>query len=486
MRAIGLALVALALSASPAHAAVLEIRDNFCGCDGSSGDEDTRTLIVRAAPGEVNRMSVRQMPRGVLVEDSGAPLTGACRPSGSGGRFCAGAFSDSEIELGDGDDTLSVDGLGSAVSAGDGADSVLVTGSFHVFRGGAGADRLETGPEASVMVSYSDHAEGVTVRLNGLADDGAPGEGDQILGAISSIQGGAGNDRLEAGPGTASLAGEGGNDTLLGGPRDTVLQGDAGDDELLGADGDDTLLGGAGADVIDGGSGRDAAAFYDHDGPVRASIGDGADDGSPGEGDDIRADVEDIGGTFRDDVLIGSDGVNRLNGGSGRDQIFGLAGDDVLVGTAAGSVLEPGAGGDRVIASGRDRLRLDDGEPDSVTCHGHGPEVSFDELDSFHACAPSIWLRELHARRAGTLRLRLTCDPQSSVPCRGRVVVRSKRRQLAPAARVSALLPGQRRVLTVRLRLPLPRTCVSALVTSRRNDIPTVTERAFRLHCGLP
>ena len=60
MRAIGLALVALALSASPASAAVLEIRENPCGCDGSSGDEDTRTLIVRAAPGE----------------DAGAPLSG--------------------------------------------------------------------------------------------------------------------------------------------------------------------------------------------------------------------------------------------------------------------------------------------------------------------------------------------------------------------------------------------------------------------------
>src|SRR5829696_2550210 len=85
MRSFLLAVVALALLASPASAAVIEIDDHFCGCDGSSGDEDTRGLIVRAAPGELNRISVRVMPRGVVIDDLGAPLTGACRPASAGG-----------------------------------------------------------------------------------------------------------------------------------------------------------------------------------------------------------------------------------------------------------------------------------------------------------------------------------------------------------------------------------------------------------------
>jgi hypothetical protein len=49
MRSLLLALVALALLATPASAAVIELEDHFCGCDGSSGETDTVGLIVRAA-----------------------------------------------------------------------------------------------------------------------------------------------------------------------------------------------------------------------------------------------------------------------------------------------------------------------------------------------------------------------------------------------------------------------------------------------------
>jgi hypothetical protein len=81
MRSLGLALPALALLAPPASAAVIEIRENYRGCDPSSGDEDTRTVIVRAAPGEADVMRVEARPRGVLVTDLRAELTGACRPA---------------------------------------------------------------------------------------------------------------------------------------------------------------------------------------------------------------------------------------------------------------------------------------------------------------------------------------------------------------------------------------------------------------------
>ncbi len=92
MRAVGLAIVALALLASPASAAVIEIEDHFCGCDSSSGEGDTRGLLVRAAPGETNLIIVRRSPRGIVIDDAGAPLTGACRPATAGGRFCRGEF----------------------------------------------------------------------------------------------------------------------------------------------------------------------------------------------------------------------------------------------------------------------------------------------------------------------------------------------------------------------------------------------------------
>jgi hypothetical protein len=144
MRSLGLALLALAFTASPATAAVIEFEDHFCGCDGSSGDTDTIGIIVRAAPGELNRMTVRQMPRGILIQDDGVPLTGRCRPSPSGGRFCRGTLFDGVgVYLGDGDDRIQQD-VGGLADGGEGNDEITgssAAGGTFVFAGGPGADR---------------------------------------------------------------------------------------------------------------------------------------------------------------------------------------------------------------------------------------------------------------------------------------------------------------------------------------------------------
>src|SRR6187551_1925468 len=124
MRPLGLALLALALTASPASAAVISIDEQFCGCDGSSGDEDTRTLIVTAQPGEPNLIAVQKLPRGILVRDDGAPLTGDCRPANSGaGRFCRGRFDGVDADLGDADDSFT-SAVGGSVSGGTGDDQI--------------------------------------------------------------------------------------------------------------------------------------------------------------------------------------------------------------------------------------------------------------------------------------------------------------------------------------------------------------------------
>jgi hemolysin type calcium-binding protein len=284
MRSFGLALVALAMLAAPASAAELSFTDLACGCDPSSGDEDTRTLNFRAAPGEANRLSIRTTPGGVLVEELGAPLTGACRPMADGRRFCAGSIDDVAIELGDAGDTVIVEGIGAGVRDGPGDDSVLVRYGFNVFQAGPGADRLEAGGAARASVRYADHTEGVTVRLNGLPDDGAAGEGDDVRGTITGIQGGAGNDLLEAGPDVTGIVGMGGNDRLLGGPLGEVILGGPGDDIVDAGGGNDHISGDEGADVLGGGPGRDEAGWLDSRRPLRLSIGDGPNDGAAGEG----------------------------------------------------------------------------------------------------------------------------------------------------------------------------------------------------------
>ena len=209
MRAIGLAIVALALFAPSASAATVKLNVIFCGCDGSSGDVDILNIGVTAAPGEPNAVTVERSPRGIVIRDAGAPLTGDCRPTRSGdGRFCAGSFDTVDVDLGDGDDTLTHRVAGS-VEGGPGDDEIRAAGGIYQLSGGPGRDLLDATGAAGASVSYADHTDAVTVRLNGLADDGAAGEGDNVLGPVTGITGGAGDDTLEAGPTASGLFGGG-------------------------------------------------------------------------------------------------------------------------------------------------------------------------------------------------------------------------------------------------------------------------------------
>ena len=94
------------------------------------------------------------------------------------------------------------------------------------------------------------------------------------------------------------ICGAGGNDRLLG---------KGGADVLRGEDGNDALIGGAGADVFEGGAGQDTASYEDA-AAVVVSIGDGANDGTAAEGDDVQGDVERVQGSDHDDQLTGDAG----------------------------------------------------------------------------------------------------------------------------------------------------------------------------------
>ncbi len=57
-------------------------------------------------------------------------------------------------------------------------------------------------------------------------------------------------------------------------------------------------------DVQSGGDGIDMVNYAARKTGVRVTVGVGADDGSPGEGDDVRADIETVVGSQGDDVII--------------------------------------------------------------------------------------------------------------------------------------------------------------------------------------
>src|SRR5688572_12893408 len=453
MRSLALALLALALGGAPASAAVIEFQDRSSPED----NEPTIAIVVRAAPGETNVMTVRSAPGGIVIEDTGAPLTGECEPSGTG-RVCRGAhFGVVDVFLGDGDDRLDHDLYG-AVDAGAGDDDIRGPKGIFDLVGGAGADRLDATGATEAYVSYFGHTAGVTVLVNGLPDDGAPGEGDNVLGAITSIAGGAGNDHLEAGPATRSLFGADGDDTLVGNADRNYLDGGAGADQLLAGDGTDSLWGGAGADVLSGGGGLDEVT-YGGVAPLRLSIGDGPNDGEAGEGDDIRDDVEGVSGSQGDDVLIGDADANRLSGLGGRDVLRGGDGGDEILGWGDGDELDGGPGPDRLSTrprrlGGIDRALLVDAETDRLECNGAAPFIDADAGDLLSACAPTPLI---HARgrirqgRRATLFVR--CAPDSAVPCRGRLWIHlqgSRRdpqsgRRLSRVIRFGPIQEGERK-----------------------------------------
>lgn len=210
------------------------------------------------------------------------------------------------------DDVIVMRGGNDIVNAGLGNDTICAgTGDDTVF-GGLGADTFvaEPTPDGADRylgaedgfrdtVTYAARAGAVTITLagtdtDGVRDDGAPGEGDDVVDVENAAGGGGGdtitgdpggqhelignggddaitavsNDELDGGPGddrlyaalstaVVYLYGGDGDDTLTGGPRSDSLYGQAGADALHGRNGTDILIGGSGRDLMRAGEGDD-------------------------------------------------------------------------------------------------------------------------------------------------------------------------------------------------------------------------------------
>jgi Ca2+-binding RTX toxin-like protein len=281
--------------------------------------------------------------------------------TGSGNDTANGGAANEQLDGGAGGDTL---------NGGEGND-------FFVY--GPGDDVLNGGPGAGDTASYVG-ATGPTVTIDGIANDGDPGEADNVGLDVENLQGSLGNDDLtgstapnhidgsfgndhvdggagddevlgsygldtvlggsgndtatdfddpsntvDGGGGDDTVSGRGtlsggdGNDSVTGYTTDDVLSGDAGDDVLLGMDGNDVLDGGTGTDIVDGGGAIDWGDYSSHTSGVHLDIDlQHGDDGSPGEGDTVKH-IENLRGGDGNDVLIGDGNQNTLEGGLGAD-----------------------------------------------------------------------------------------------------------------------------------------------------------------------
>jgi Ca2+-binding RTX toxin-like protein len=248
--------------------------------------------------------------------------------------------------------------------------------------------------------------------LDSAADDGASGELDDISSSFDNLTGGAGDDDLN-GDGKANvLDGSGGDDDLVSGTA-------------TGSDGADVYIGGpsgtAGGQNTDRGDRVFLSARTDD---LTYDIGGGANDS---DGDDVRADVENLTGGTGADVLVGDgdanildgregadvlaggagagpDGADDFSGGTGsdtvaystrtdglvvdltagtgpdgddltsaRENVVGGSGNDTLTGTANANVITGGLGADVLNAlGGIDRVEARDGIVDTIDCGSEG------------------------------------------------------------------------------------------------------------------
>ena len=273
-------------------------------------------------------------------------------------------------------------------------------------------------------------------------------------------------------PGTITVTGGAGDDRLEG-SADGVLRFDGGD-------GDDALVTGTAADVhLLGGAGSDLmestlvccsiASYADHDGAgVRVTLDRAANDGAPGEGDDVR--TSGVLGSPGPDVIAGDERANTLIGSGGRDVIDGGGGDDQIVATAHG--LPDGPDAVRC-GSGIDQVTADPGDRAGVDCEAirvgltGGPELVLDMGAGRASRAGSV---------QATYRVRFP-NPDNAVASRsifrlvdrlGRAASSSARFALGPTATVA------------RLRVRLTRETRRRLARSRSGALALFAQRVSR------
>jgi Ca2+-binding RTX toxin-like protein len=418
----GLLAALFALLSAPARAATVV---------NKSGGE----LVVTAAPAKTNTIGVSLVGATYFVTDSGdtvAPAPGSgCLPAGNPNTVTCSTVAVARVAVlaGDRNDSVTVatnvgariDGGADndSVNAGPVAGSALLSGGpgIDTLLGGPNADRLEGGTGPDVLdggggqdrADYSARAAGVTVTLDGLANDGEPGEGDNAKTSVEDIVGGSGGDTLNGGPGPNTLWGLGGADVINGLGADDTLVGGAAADVLNGNDGHDTFRAEAtpdGGDVFQGGAGTDHLDYSLRTTPVTVDLDGNADDGAAAESDNARTDIEDLTGGSAFDVLAGSAASNTLDGGAGPDDLDGLGENDRLRGQAGDDDLDGGAGNDFLQGGddddylmggpGSDGLRGENGDDflagprdgDGDSLHG-GPgadECGGDYFDSQTSC----------------------------------------------------------------------------------------------------
>ncbi len=448
---------------------------------------DGTTVKFTAAPGERNDVSVRLNAfegdaNRYYFDDDGATLTAGtgCEtdPNRGGDIQCqAGGPVPVVVDLGDGDDRASM-GVVGALVGGPGND--LLRGGIEgpqTFDGGDGNDTFEgdatgfctdgnrgrgadsyAGGAGTDLVRYDDEDVGpITVTIDGVANDGAANEGDNVGLDVEGVNGTdcALND----------ITGSAGPNTLLG---EGTLNGLGGDDVLTGSGSADTLSGGEGNDKLVARSGNDKL------------------DGGPG--DDF------IEGGFDDDMLEGGPGKDSFVGDETASNTIGTGNDIINANDGVGENISCGPGSDVANVDALDTVPVDTqnlcevvnkaagapagptGPVGPGTPGGGGAAVAF---------PVTLASSSVKASRRGRVTLTLRCRATDAAGCNGVVRVASTKK-VRIAGRSRTFVLGTRnfsiaRGKSARVTFTLSKTNRSALRRLKRVALSArFTERAAK------
>ena len=247
-----------------------------------------QAVVYRAVPGEVNQFFVLGQSADLVVVQDGfgavaitptppcaadasfpadprfaqcpaAGVTGIAAFLGDGADLGGGAMGGTTPTLLDGEednDSLTGAWGDDLVLGGPGDDILLGEPGNDILDGGPGADDLRgenglAGDTGFDMADYSDRVLPVTATLDGVRNDGEPGEGDLLEIDMDDVNGGFAGDTITGDAKENFLLGNDGNDTLDGGGGSDILDGGNGDDTIVARDGlPDQINCGAGTDTV--------------------------------------------------------------------------------------------------------------------------------------------------------------------------------------------------------------------------------------------
>jgi hypothetical protein len=239
--AAAIATAALAAGAAPVMAAEVQ---------GTGSD-----LQYSAAPGETNNLRITQTGLTVLFDDVVAVTTGnpACAAANGNVTCTALPAAVIDVQLEDLDDQTTLSGVSlptnqsgstgdDVLRGGDGNDNFFDEPGADTFAGGNGSDG----------VSYLAADAPLSVTLDGVANDGIAGEGDNVGVDVEDVY-------VDI-PRPVTIVGSAAANVIYGYATADTIDGAAGNDVLFGANGNDTITARDGyADRVDCGSGTDAA-----------------------------------------------------------------------------------------------------------------------------------------------------------------------------------------------------------------------------------